>query len=242
MQETQSAPRCRPETGGKEPNVVGRFCERPHLNLVKSREQDREIHEPATFVEIKVKGSVDLSSIRVKPKAIGEYATRFPSAWEEYQKKTTVEHDGTPLNEFEGMSADKALKFKAGGVYTLEDVANMDDMVCQNSGSAHVACGTTSLSFWISGRTRRRSAGVRRDRRTSQNRRPHMLFNEWKPGKGGLEARLVEGDNVNKEPVIQVRLAGRHDYAGHRVREKNRKNWEAQYPETLCRAQTQIQA
>lgn len=133
----------------KDSKVVGRFIEIDTVNAAESRKQEREVLMRVLVLQSKVPGvSGDIAAQVVKPFNEKQLRERFPQAWETYHLRkavaeqtpppvpTSVAHGikGMPIEEASFLGKDKLTFMKEQGFLTIEQVADMSDMQCQNLG------------------------------------------------------------------------------------------------------------
>ena len=114
------------------PNVVGRFEYQEMLDLVKSREEDREVMRKEIVLREKRKAGGDETVRRLKPGNQAAFKKRFPEAWAAFEGEH-VQITGTPLGALD-INADREKVFNLQGIYSVEDIANASDAVVANCG------------------------------------------------------------------------------------------------------------
>ena len=130
--------------------VVGRFID-TSLDVTQ-----KDGHTVKTFVrpalESKVAGSNESVPQLMKPFNEKELIARCPEGWKHYQAVKAAEAEtaaqpqsgiktvadtpikGVPIEDLGLFSHDKIVWFKAQGIYTVEQVADLSDTICQNLG------------------------------------------------------------------------------------------------------------
>jgi hypothetical protein len=113
--------------------IVGKFADHRQLDVSKSREMDEKVYRVITKCWIKAIGQEDVSCVTMKPANHAELIQRFPDAWDAYSDGS-LEVEGTPLTELEGIDETKALHLRLAGYRVLEEFATAPDAVCTNLG------------------------------------------------------------------------------------------------------------
>lgn len=119
-----------PATG--ETGVVGRFEYLPILDVAASREADEEKTRDIVVCRMKAAGSVDESVVKVKPDNQEQLVRRFPDAWLAFQGQE-VKVEGTPIAAL-GFPEQVNVTLQLGGILSVEQLADLTDMACQNIG------------------------------------------------------------------------------------------------------------
>lgn len=144
--------------------VVGRFVDVETVDPVRSREMGVEQTMLRTALESKVAGSHDVSCQLVKPFNERQLKTRFPQAWDFYQRQKarpveeieaersapiTVGADipGTPLHKADFLGRGQMEKLAVMGFVTVEQLAQMSDTQCQNVGHGAVTWRKKAQEF-----------------------------------------------------------------------------------------------
>lgn len=99
------------------------FFRRPVFNSGKSEAAGRPVYDEADFVQIYV--NRNLSHVE---KVNEQIKQRFASRWDRYQRG--LEHmtmSGTPLEQWPAMSVSMVANLKAMKIFTVEQLAEMDD-------------------------------------------------------------------------------------------------------------------
>lgn len=105
-----------------EQGVFARFHDK-WIKTGKIKENGMPEFVQKTYVEIKVKGSVDAPD---KP-ATEEDMMRFPREYAFYKNKKEKQKEGTPLALFAFLTAPEVEACDLKGVYTVEDLARLTD-------------------------------------------------------------------------------------------------------------------
>lgn len=115
-----------------ENGVVGKFEYYPILDVKASREADEEITMDIIVCRMKAAGSVDESYVKVKPDNQQELVKRFPDAWLAFQGQD-VKIDGSPISVL-GFPEQVNVVMQLHGVLSVEQLAELTDIACQNIG------------------------------------------------------------------------------------------------------------
>ena len=90
-----------------------------------------DVFEDVTYIRISIRGNDKLEVHRpVRP----EDKRRFPFAWQEYQRGKQIVENGTPLTNI-GLDRSMIRHYQARNVWTVEDLAKVDDNNLQNLGT-----------------------------------------------------------------------------------------------------------
>lgn len=130
--------------------VVGRFVERMIESASASQAAGKSTYVARTMLESKVAGTMDVSAQVVKPFNEAEFRSRFPGAWEHFQKvveankaRVDVQPDhvparrdafGTPLSAVDFLPRDKIAWLGDLGFSSVEQIADMSDAQVQSLG------------------------------------------------------------------------------------------------------------
>lgn len=110
-----------------------RFFVQPVQNEAKTLQEGRPIFESKRFVELKHPGDKTWSFIEEineegKGRDKGEdYAERFPREFAAFKKGEERASYGTPLDEWQAITRSRALELKAMNVFTVEELAEIQD-------------------------------------------------------------------------------------------------------------------
>mgnify|MGYP006266637605 CR=1 FL=1 len=135
-------------------NVMGRFIEVESVDVAKTKDAEAKGEEipPGGFIitrpalASKVVGSHDESVQLVKPFNARELQSRFPGAWEHFQKlkaqQVTGEGGmqvvqtvaGTPLDKADFLPRDRMPWLALQGIQTIEQLRDLSDQAAQNMG------------------------------------------------------------------------------------------------------------
>jgi hypothetical protein len=113
------------------------FDVRNEFMTFKSREASEkkgepvEIYEPVVFINITVRGNDKLEVDRPVSEADKR---RFPYAWQEFKRGEQLRARGVPLMKL-GLEASQIRGMAAKNVFTIEDMAEVDDNNLQNLGT-----------------------------------------------------------------------------------------------------------
>ena len=111
-------------------NLLVRFYMYPKQNKQKSREEGRPIYEEVPFVHIMQPGNKE-SIIHRKATALDK--SRFAEHFRKFEARESQEStEGTPLNEWPGITRSQAEELKFFHVMTVEQLAGMSDTNAQN--------------------------------------------------------------------------------------------------------------
>ena len=103
------------------------FYRRAIKDEFKSTKEGRAIYFDADYVRIEIPGE---SKLRLDRAVDEGDKRRWPKSWEAYQKGLEQPLNGTPIDEWAILSPGQIETFKAAGVRTIEDVANLPDSGC----------------------------------------------------------------------------------------------------------------
>lgn len=109
--------------------LYAEFHLHPVLQPDASHKEGRPIYKDEIYVQIQIKGQKN--QIRDR-KMKDSDKTDFPNAWERWTQKNEALHAGTPITALPGVGPSQVLEFKALGITTVEDFANLSDAGCQN--------------------------------------------------------------------------------------------------------------
>ena len=115
-----------------ETGVIGKFEYFEVLDVAASRAADEEKTKEIIVCRMKAAGSVDESVVKVKPDNQEQLVKRFPDAWLAFQGQE-VKIDGTPISVL-GFPEQVNVVLQLQGVLTVEQLADLTDMACQNVG------------------------------------------------------------------------------------------------------------
>lgn len=115
-----------------EKGVIGRFEYFDILDVKASREADEEVYMPAIICRTKAVGSTDDTCVKVKPYNKDALIRRFPAAWKAFQGEE-IKVDGTPIEKL-GFSTTENDTLLLNSIQTVEQLAELSDMACQNIG------------------------------------------------------------------------------------------------------------
>jgi hypothetical protein len=115
-----------------EKGVVGRFEYYDQLDVARSKAADDYRYKKIVVLRTKVAGDQDENFLPVKPHNQDSYINRFPDAWQAFQGEETPV-DGTPLTEL-GLTESKISAFRINAIYTVEQVADLSDAMCEKVG------------------------------------------------------------------------------------------------------------
>lgn len=88
-----------------------------------SKQQGRDVYVDRDYVRIRIRGN---DKLEVHRQATEQDKRRFPFAWQQYQLGKQQSVRGTPLDEI-GISSSMIPAFHAKNVFTVEDLALVDD-------------------------------------------------------------------------------------------------------------------
>jgi hypothetical protein len=111
--------------------VIGTFELVSEFKPHKSKEQGREVFEDVEYVRINVRGN---DKIEVHRPAREEDIRRFPFAYQQFKQGLGGQGRGTALSVI-GMDATVVRIFHAKNVFTVEDLALVNDNNLQNLGA-----------------------------------------------------------------------------------------------------------
>jgi hypothetical protein len=115
-----------------EKGVVGYFEYFEIIDAPASLAADEERYKNAIVCYTKASGSSDVSAVKVKEGNQRELVRRFPEAWAAFQGEE-VNIDGTPLSDL-GIPDQRITEFQLNGVLSVEQLAELSDIACQNIG------------------------------------------------------------------------------------------------------------
>lgn len=93
---------------------------------------DLDVFENETFIRINIRGN---DKIEVHRPVRDEDKRRFPFAWQEYQRGKQILARGTPLAKL-GIDPSVIRQYQARNVWTVEDLARVDDNNLGNLGTS----------------------------------------------------------------------------------------------------------
>lgn len=107
---------------------------KPHKSAVASDKEGKavEIFEPVVFIRINIRGN---DKLEIDRPCRDEDKRRFPYAWQEFLRGTEEIQRGTPLLKLPGIDASTIRAYNARNVWTIEDLALVDDQNLQNLGT-----------------------------------------------------------------------------------------------------------
>jgi hypothetical protein len=108
----------------KRDNIIPNFHMKAVKNEFRSQQEGREIWEEAEYVEMIVPG--DKNSV-VDVKVKDEHRERWPARYEAFKKSKEMPDDGTPLEEWAGVSRSQVMELKSSHVRTVEHLAGLSD-------------------------------------------------------------------------------------------------------------------
>ena len=112
-----------------DPNLGARFYIHPALQGDESAKAGRQIYKDVVYVEIFIKGA--MKSTFSRPMREGDKED-FPSSWKAFRDNNEEMTEGTPLKFLPGIGPSAELEFKAMGIRTIEDLANLAEMAIDN--------------------------------------------------------------------------------------------------------------
>lgn len=115
-----------------ETGVVGRFEYHKILDVVASRAADEEKTKEIIVCRMKGTGSADDSVSKVKEDNQQSLIKRFPDAWLAFQGQE-VKIEGIPIAKL-GFPDQVNVILQLNGVVTVEQLAELPDLACQNVG------------------------------------------------------------------------------------------------------------
>ena len=115
-----------------ETGVVGRFEYHDILDVPASKAADEERYRQIVVCRMKVTGSADEDVVKVKDDNQNQLVKRFPDAWLAFQGQE-IEIKGVPLKAL-GFPDQVNIVLQLNGVVTVEQLAELSDMACQNVG------------------------------------------------------------------------------------------------------------
>ena len=108
--------------------VYAEFFYHAKRNDAKSLEEGREIFEDVPYVKIMVPGDKD--NIVMRPVRDTD-KQRFPRQWEAFMTNAEQPAEGTPLEEWAGISRSMVEELKFFGIRTMEALVDMPDSQAQ---------------------------------------------------------------------------------------------------------------
>lgn len=109
--------------------LYAEFHLHPVLQPADSKKEGRPIYKDEIYVQIQIKGQKN----QIRDRKMKESdKTDFPTAWERWERKNEAIHAGTPITALPGVGPSQALEWKALGITTVEDFANLSDAGCMN--------------------------------------------------------------------------------------------------------------
>jgi hypothetical protein len=126
--------------------VVGRFIDIEIVDAAASHKEQRQIMKWVPALESKVAGSFDVAHQRVKPFNDKALQSRFPGAWEHYEKEKAkaeanpVEDEapsipGTPIDRLDFIPREKLVWLQMQGFSVVEQIATLSDAQMQTLGT-----------------------------------------------------------------------------------------------------------
>jgi hypothetical protein len=104
------------------------FYVRPVMNNFQSSEQGRPIYDEKEYIRIIVPGD---SKTTVDCPVTDEFRMRFEKQYTNFKKNITQAVSGTPLEAWTQMSVGLCAELKAMNVFTVEQLAGLDDSKAQ---------------------------------------------------------------------------------------------------------------
>lgn len=98
----------------------------------KSKEAGSDIFEDRTYIRINIRGN---DKLEVHRPATDADKKRFPFIWQQFQKGEQAAERGTHLSKLSGVDASMIRQLHAKNVYTIEDLAKVDDNNLPNLGA-----------------------------------------------------------------------------------------------------------
>jgi hypothetical protein len=125
--------------------VVGAFVDVECDDPVASKKAHKPIKMYVVCLHAKVAGSQEVSNQKVFEHNREDLTHRFPGAMEHYLKRKAalaaaapepeeLHVSGTPIESSQLFNNDRIAWFKATGIYTMEQVADMSDTTLENAG------------------------------------------------------------------------------------------------------------
>ena len=105
-------------------NTYAEFFLHPKEDIAASLKEGRPIFSEVPYIKVMVPGDKDIvvvRPVRAKDKA------RYPRQWAAFEAQEAQPLEGTPLEEWPGITRSQVAELKHFGVHTVENLANMPD-------------------------------------------------------------------------------------------------------------------
>lgn len=107
------------------------FSEDSVQNPAKSEAAGRPIFDPIEMISISFPGN---NLTEVVTRVTDEYRQKYATQYEAFKKNGGTVLDGTPLSAWTALTKADVRSFNAMHIYSIEQLANMDDNACQRVG------------------------------------------------------------------------------------------------------------
>lgn len=123
---------------GDKDTIIPRFYLKPVKDNFRSEQEGREIWNDVEYVEQIIPGD---KHCVVDERVKDAHRERWPRQYDAFKKSQEVPVEGTPLEEWAGMSASQVLELKSCHIRTVEQLAELSDTQLAKS----VPMGGTAL-------------------------------------------------------------------------------------------------
>lgn len=112
-------------------NLVVAFYVKEVQDQERTKEEGRPIFNTRDYVKIFTKGD---------PKNVPDYQVndeikqRFAVQWAQYREKGSVQYEGVPIGEWQGVGRSRAMELKALGIHTVEMLAEYPESSIEDIG------------------------------------------------------------------------------------------------------------
>lgn len=153
----------------------------------ESKEKGQDVYRDVDYVRIRVRGN---DKLEVHKRATEQDKRRFPFAWQQYQLGKDQAARGTPLDEI-GIAPSTLPAYHAKNVFTVEDLARVDDGNLQN-----LPAGSRDFRHKARERVSLKQRAEGRDELVEQNR---QLMDQNKQLASQVERLLARLDAADAE-------------------------------------------
>jgi hypothetical protein len=157
----------------------------------ESQEKGTDMYRDVDYVRIRVRGN---DKLEVHRRATEQDKRRFPFAWQQYQLGKEQSARGTPLDEI-GIASSLLPAYHAKNVFTVEDLARVDDGNLQN-----LPAGSREFRHKARERVQLKQRAEGSDQLVEQNRQLIEQNAKLADQVSRLLARLEDSDDGGKQP------------------------------------------
>lgn len=134
-----------PEYASKQPDVaVPRFYIKQKQDQKKTLQEGRPIFCDQEYVEIRIPG--DNKNI-IDRKVLEKDIKRWPDIYKQFKDGVEAVVEGTPIDQWNSLSASRAMELKAMRIMTVEQLAGLPDTIIQKIGMDGHTLSTKAKAF-----------------------------------------------------------------------------------------------